>query len=110
MPRSPGVSSAQASSPRSPAAQFEELDCSTQTLKKLIQFKQSNMKSTSRGENDEMKNEYSLRKRLHMSWIPSPAKKKNQKQAKICAGDQTLEEGVEGEEGKWASAGMYGSP
>ena len=34
----------------------------------------------------------------------------NNKQAKICAGDQTLEVGAEGEEGDWASAGVSGSP
>ena len=76
---------------------------------------QNSAKSTSRGESGEIKNEYSLRKRLNMSWVPSPKKKKknnnnNKKQAKICAGDQTLEVGSEGEEGEWASAGVSGSP
>ena len=44
---------------------------------------------------------------------PALKKKKkinNKKQAKICAGDQTLEVGAEGEEGDWASAGVSGSP
>ena len=36
-------------------------------------------KSTSRGESGEIKNEYALRKRLHMSWVPSPKKKKKKK-------------------------------
>ena len=81
---------------------------------------QNSAKSTSRGESGEIKNEYSSRKRLHMSWIPSPTKTKtkqnkknnynNNKQAKICAGDQTLEVGAEGEEGDWASAGVSSSP
>ena len=73
---------------------------------------QNSAKSTSRGESGEIKNEYSLRKRLHMSWVPSPKKKKknNNKQAKICAGDQTLGVEAEGEEGDWASAGVSGSP
>ena len=70
---------------------------------------QNNAKSASRGESGEIKNEYSLRKKLHMSWVPSPTKKKK-KQAKICAGDQTSEEGAAGEEGEWASAGVSGSP
>ena len=72
---------------------------------------QNSVKSTSRGESGEIKNDYSLRKRLHMSWVPSPIKKNNNsKQAKICAGDQTLEAGAEGEEGEWASARVSGSP
>ena len=75
---------------------------------------QNHAKSTSRGESGEIKNEYSLKKMLHMSWVSSPAKKKqqknNNKQAKICAGDQTSEEGAEGEEGEWASARVYGYP
>ena len=37
-------------------------------------------------------------------------KKNNNKQAKICAGDQTSKEGVEGKEGEWALAGVSGSP
>ena len=42
---------------------------------------------------------------------PKPNKKKQtNKQAKICAGGQTSEEGAEGEEGEWASAGVSGSP
>ena len=48
-----------------------------------------------------------------MSWVLSQKKKKknnNNKQAKICAGDQSLEVGAEGEEGEWASAGVSGSP
>ena len=49
-----------------------------------------------------------------MSWVPSPIQKKkkknNNKQTKICAGDQTSEEGAEGEEGEWASTGVSGSP
>ena len=82
MPCNPGVNSAQASSPRSPAAQFEGPDCSTQTLnscyaaKKLIRFMHNSAKCTSKGENGEIKNRCSLRKRLHMSWVPSPTKKK----------------------------------
>ena len=41
----------------------------------------------------------------------NPKKKKNKdKQAKIHAGDQTSEEGAEGGEGEWASAGLSGSP
>ena len=28
----------------------------------------------------------------------------------MCAGDQALEGGVEGEEGEWASVGVSGSP
>ena len=72
---------------------------------------QNNAKSASRGESGEIKNEYSLRKKLHMSWVPSSTKKeKINKQAKICARDQTSEEGAEGEEGEWASAGVSGSP
>ena len=88
---SSGYSSHKASAPRSPVAQFEELDCSThatqprnystQTLnsgyatKKLIWFMQNRAKCTSRGKSGEIKNEYSLRKRLHMSWVPSSTKK-----------------------------------
>ena len=95
---------------------FEELNCSTQTLnsshaaKESIRFIQNNAKSTSRGESGEIKNEYLLKKRLHMSWVPSLKKKNNNKQAKICAGDQTSEVEAEGEEGEWASAGVSGSP
>ena len=62
-------------------AQFEELNCSTlhpisyptQTLKlghatkKLIQIMKNSAKCTSKDESDEIKNEYSLRKRIHMS-------------------------------------------
>ena len=65
---------------------FQELNCSTQTLnlghvaKKSIRFMQNSAKSTSRGESGEIKNEYSLRKRLHMSRVPSPKKKKKKKQ------------------------------
>ena len=93
---------------------FEELNCSTQALnsghadKKSIRFMQNSAKSTSRGESGEIKNEYALKKRLHMSWVPSPKKKKRQE--KICAGDQTSEEGAEGEEGEWASVGVSSSP
>ena len=73
---------------------------------------QNTTKNASRGESGERKNEYSLRKKLHMSWVPSPTKKKknNKKQAKICAGDQASEEGAEGEEREWASTGVSGSP
>ena len=72
--------------------------------KKLIRFMQNNAKCTSRGQSGEIKNEYSLRKRLHMSWVLSPKKKKKKKkadhkQAKIYTGNQTSEEGAEGEEG-----------
>ena len=45
--------------------------------KKSIQIKQNSTKSTSRGEKSKIKNEYSLRKRLRMSWVLSPAKKIN---------------------------------
>ena len=76
---------------------------------------QNNAKSTSRDESSEIKNEYSLKKMLHKSWVPSPTQKKtkkknNNKQAKICAGDQTSEAGAEGEEGEWASTSVFGSP
>ena len=69
---------------------------------------QNSAKNTSKGESDEIKNGYSLKRRLHMSWVPSPKKKK--KQLKMCAGDQAFEVGVEGEEGDWTSAGVSGSP
>ena len=90
---------------------------SVHAAKKSIRFMQNSENSTSRGESGEIKNEYSLRKRLHMFGVPSPTKekqkkktkKKNNKQAKICAGDQTSKEGAEGEEGEWASAGVSGS-
>ena len=63
------------------AAQFEELDFSilhpisypTRTFKlghaakKLIQFMKNSAECTSKDESDEIKNEYSLRKMLHMS-------------------------------------------
>ena len=123
---SSGYSSHKASAPKSPVAQFEELDCSThatqprnystQTLnsgyatKKLIWFMQNSAKCTSRGKSGEIKNEYSLRKRLHMSWVPSSTKKDDNKQAKIYAGNQASEEGAEGEEGEWTSTGASGSP
>ena len=74
--------------PGASAAQFEELNSSTQAPnsdhadKKSIQIKQNSAKSTSRGEKSEMKNEYSLRKRLQISWVPSPEKKKKQKTSK----------------------------
>ena len=104
-----------ASTPKSPAAQFEELNystqarqpksqfssgiqptepqqhsfeklgCSTQTLnsghvaKKSLRFIQNSAKSTSRGESGEIKNEYSLRKRLRMSGVPSPKTKKSKR-------------------------------
>ena len=62
-------------------AQFEELNCLTlhpisyptrtfklgHAAKKLIQIMKNSVKCTSKDENDEIKNEYSLRKRLHMS-------------------------------------------
>ena len=71
----------------------------------------NSVERASRGESGEIKTEYSLRKMLHMSWVPSPQKKKkNNKQAKICAGDQTSDEGEKGEEGEWASTGVFGSP
>ena len=83
----------------------EKLNYSTQTLnlghaaKKSLRFMQNSTKSTSRGENDEIKNEYSLRKRLHMSGVPRlTEKKKKKKQAKVCVEGQTLEGGTEGEE------------
>ena len=68
---------------------------------------QNSAKNTSRGESDEIKNGYSLKRRLHMSWVPSPKKKK---QPKMCARYQTFEVGAEGEEGNWTSAGVSGSP
>ena len=116
-PRSQFSSSIQSTEPQQHS--FEELHCSNQMLNsghvatKSIWFIQNSAKSTSRGESGEIKNEYSLRKRLHMSWVLSQKKKKNNnnnKQAKICAGDHTLEVGAEGEEGEWASAGVSGSP
>ena len=68
------------------------------------------MKCTGRSESGKKKKKYLLRERLHMSWISSPQKKKNEdKQVKIHAGDQTSEEGAEGEEGEWASARVSGS-
>ena len=70
---------------------------------------QNSANNTSRGENGEIKNEYSSRKRLDMSWVPSPIQKKKKK-AKICVGDQTLEVGAEGEEEDWALAGVSSSP
>ena len=46
-----------------------------------------------------------------MSWVQSSKKKKNDdKQAKIYGGNQASEEGVEDEEGDWASTGASGSP
>ena len=68
----------------------------------------NNAKNTSRGKNDEIKNGYSLKRRQHISWVPSPTKKKMK--AKMCARDQTFEVGAEGEEGDWTSAGVSGSP
>ena len=75
-------------------------------------------KSTSRGENGEIKNEYFIKEKATYVLGPKPNTKKkkkkkknnNNKQAKICAGDQALEIGAEGEEGNWASAGVFGSP
>ena len=67
---------------------FEELNCSTQMLnsvhaaKKSIRFMQNSENSTSRGESGEIKNEYSLRKRLHMFGVPSPTKEKQKKNKK----------------------------
>ena len=52
---------------------FEELNCSTQAFnsshadEKSIRFMQNSTKNTSRGESNEIKNGYSLKKRLHMS-------------------------------------------
>ena len=97
------------------------MSSSTQTLnsgyaaKKLIRFMQNNAKCTSRGKNGKVKNEHLLRKRIHTSWVPSPTKKKREikidvRQAKMYAGDQTSEGGAEGEEGEWASAGVFDSP
>ena len=60
---------------------FEELNCSTQALysghadEKSIRVMQNSAKNTSKGESDEIKNGYSLKRRLHMSWVPSPTKK-----------------------------------
>ena len=95
-PCSLGASSAQAFSPRSlsstvlksSTAQLRPCSpgaSSAQTLnsghvdKKSIQFIQNSAKSAIRGESGEIKNEYSLRKMLHMSWVPSPTKKKKKK-------------------------------
>ena len=62
---------------------------------------QNKAKCTSRGKNGEIKNICSLRRRLHMSWIPSPKKKKiDDKEAKIYAGNQASEEGADDEEGE----------
>ena len=69
--------------------------------KKSIRFMQNSAKSARRGESGEIKNECSLRKKLHMFWVPSSKKKKKKKQqAKVCAEGQTSEEGAEGEEGE----------
>ena len=65
-----------------------------------------------------MKNEYLLRGRLHMSWVPGPIKniykkksiKVDIRQAKTCKGDQTSEGGADSEEGEWTSASLPGSP
>ena len=62
-----------------------------------------------------VKNEYLLRGRLHMSWVPGPTKniyikkksiKVNIRQAKMCTGDQASEGGAEDEEGEWTSAAV----
>ena len=71
---------------------------------------QNSAKCTSRGENGEIKNKYSLRKMLHMSWVPSTKKKNDDKQPKIYVGNQASEEGAEDEEGEWASTGAFDSP
>ena len=95
-PRIIGVSLAQASSPQ----QYEEINCPTQTLnlghaaKKLIQIIKNNAECTIKDESDEIKNEYSLRKRLQVS---------------ICR-RLYIRRRAEGEEGEWASAGVSGSP
>ena len=66
---------------------FEELNCLTQALdsghadEKSFRFMQNNAKNTSRGESDEIRNGYSLKRRLHMSWVPSPKKKKKKKRS-----------------------------
>ena len=78
-PNSPGASSTQAFSPRSLSSIV--LNSSTLALdsghadEKSIRFMQNSAKNTSRGESDEIKNGYSLNRRLHMSWVPSPTKK-----------------------------------
>ena len=118
-PRSQFSSGVQPTEPQQHS--FEELNCSTQALnsghadEKSIRFMQNSAKSTSRSKSNEIKNGYSLKKRIHMSWVPRPTKKKkkknnnNKKQPKICTEDQTSEEGAEGEEGEWASAGVSSS-
>ena len=55
---------------------------------------------------------YSLRTTSHVSVVQSPPKKKKQKQKqeKLHEGDQTSKEGVGGEEGEQASAGVFGFP
>ena len=76
-PCSPRASLAQAFSPRNLSSSV--LKSPTAQLRRSIQairFMQNRAKSISRGESGEIKNEYSLRKRLHMSWVPSPKKKK----------------------------------
>ena len=69
---------------------FEEINCSTQALdsghadEKSIRFMQNNAKNTSRGESDEIKNGYSLKRRLHMTWVPSLKKKKKKATKDVC--------------------------
>ena len=93
-PCCPNVSSAQVihrirpQHPRASTAQFEKLNSSTQALnsdhadKKSIQIEQNDVKITSRSERSKLKNEYSLRKRLHMSWVPILAKKEKKRKKK----------------------------
>ena len=82
-PGSPGANSAQAFSPQSLSSII--LKSSTAQPRRSIQAMQprsqfgscrTSAKSTSRVESGEIKNEYSLGKRLHMSGVPSLKKKK----------------------------------
>ena len=68
-----------------------------------------------------VKNEYLLRGRLLATYVLGPRPKKENiykkksikvdiRQAKTCTGDQASEEGADGEEGEWTSAGVPGSP
>ena len=68
--------------PCSPGASSAQMLNSGHVDKKSIQFIQNSAKSASRGESGEIKNEYSLRKKLHMSWVRSPTKKNKKKKKK----------------------------
>ena len=72
---SPRVSSAQALSPRNLSSTvFEELNYSTQTLNSG-HFGSCRTTRRAQVEAKVVKNEYSLRKKLHMPWVPSQKKK-----------------------------------